>query len=457
MRKRGVNMVQNERNYLGELDEISSEEQYKHVQKWLQKDPLPFLKQLRENRPVLVTSECVLIASFADICDALNMPNVFSVDLYKSKMGVTENEVGYLMAHDDGALHYREKSLMQSVLNRDDIPYVREFITKTSKKILDKAGGNIELVNDYARLCPALLVKKYFGLDGIGVDKLIEWSFWNQVDAFHNQPFDLNSEKKSHEIIEKHNEISEQLAAYIASLIVRKFVVVRIESFFRMLFSPLRLIKNIFYNFIGLKIRHPNDTIVKRMIRSKFPEQVDFPITRLGTNAAGLLIGAIETTSQAVTQVIDYLLNHPQILAQAKNVAAADNFKNFDAIIWETLRFVPISPYLFRQTKADVIVAKNTEFETIIKSGTNVLLLTQSAMFDPHTIQDPDIFKAERDSYHHFCLGFGIHECLGKHIAMVMIPEMVRQLLLKEKIVKDSEIDFKDGPFPEELKLSWSL
>src|SRR3546814_4287997 len=48
------------------------------------------------------------------------MPKVFTVDLYKTKMGVTGPNDGYLMAHDDDALHYREKSLMQGLLNRDD-------------------------------------------------------------------------------------------------------------------------------------------------------------------------------------------------------------------------------------------------------------------------------------------------------------------------------------------------
>jgi hypothetical protein len=75
----------------------------------MQTEPLPFFKQLREERPVLVTPECTLLALFTEIRDSLQMHSIFTVNLYKPKMGVTATDEGYLMAHDDDALHYREK------------------------------------------------------------------------------------------------------------------------------------------------------------------------------------------------------------------------------------------------------------------------------------------------------------------------------------------------------------
>src|SRR3954451_1376388 len=115
-------------------------------------DPLPFFKQLREQRPILVTPECTLVSLYSDLTDIMQMPKVFTVDLYKPKMGVTSTEVGYLMAHDDDALHYREKSLMQGLLNREDLPRIRKLIEKRARKILDKADGSIEIVNQYCRM-----------------------------------------------------------------------------------------------------------------------------------------------------------------------------------------------------------------------------------------------------------------------------------------------------------------
>ena len=96
------------RDYLHEYDNASEADKYPLVQQWIREEPLPFFKQLRAQRPVLETPECTLVALFTDVRDMLQMPKVFTVDLYKPKMGVTGPDEGYLMAHDDNALHYRE-------------------------------------------------------------------------------------------------------------------------------------------------------------------------------------------------------------------------------------------------------------------------------------------------------------------------------------------------------------
>src|SRR3954466_9406218 len=167
-------MASEQRDYLREYDAAPDAQKYLLARGWMQSEPLPFFKQLREQRPILVTSECTMVALYSNLTDVMQMPKVFTVDLYKPKMGVTTTDVGYLMAHDDDALHYREKSLMQGLLNRDDLPRVRALIEKTANKILDKADGSIEIVNDYCRMVPAHLVQDYFGLDGVKRDDLIE-------------------------------------------------------------------------------------------------------------------------------------------------------------------------------------------------------------------------------------------------------------------------------------------
>ena len=432
-------------NYLKLYDEAPESEKYLLVQKWLKTEPLPFFKQLRKERPVLVTPECTLVALFSDVRDLLQMPKVFTVDLYKPKMGVTEDDPGYLMAHDDDALHYREKSLMQGFLNRDDIPRVRELIQKEAEKIISKANGKMEAVQEYCRWVPAILVEKYFGLDGIAKEKLLEWSFWNQYNSFHNQPFDLHSTEKYNHIVGEHDKVSKELVAYIAALMTRKVFSVKVLG---ILTWPWRLLKRL----VG---RPTDDDMVTRMIRSSMAHEVDFSLLRVGVNAGGLLIGAIETTSQAVVQTIKFFLDQPELLTKATMAAREKKPDNFDNMVWEALRYVPISPYFFRQASQDYIIAKGTQHETEIAKGTNVLLLTQSAMFDEYAFADPDNFNPKRNWYHHFNFGFGSHECLGKYIGMVMIPEMVRQILLKSDLQEDSEMDYKEGPFPEKYQLSW--
>ena len=446
-------------DYLSEYDAAPNADKYPLVRKWIREEPLPFFRQLRAERPVLQTPECTLIASFTDVRDMLQMPKIFTVDLYKPKMSVTGPDDGFLMAHDDDALHYREKSLMQGLLNRRDLPRVRKMVAETAGKILAEAGGNIELVDEYCRMVPVHLVQDYFGLDGIDRKHLIEWSYWNQYDAFNNQPFDMRSDREYRQIVEAHDNASEELGVYIAVLMVRKLVRLKIMSAITMLLNP---IQKLIYRILGLVLPERHDDMVTRMLRSKFAKQVDFPLTRVGVNAGGLLIGAIETTSQAVAQVVEYFIDNPALLKEVKDKARQDDTPAFDAMVWEALRFVPIRPDIFRQAASDYTIAKGTGHETEIKAGTIVRLLTHSAMFDPYAFENPDEFDPNRNFYHNFNFGFGAHDCLGKYIGMEMIPEMVRQVMLLVDLESDGDISYRndlfpdrDGPFPEMYQLKW--
>ena len=459
------------RDYLKEYDAAPDSQKYLLARGWMHSEPLPFFKQLRDQRPILVTPECTMVSRYSDLTDIMGMPKTFTVDLYKPKMGVTDTDPGYLMAHDDDALHYREKSLMQGLLNRDDLPRIRALVEETGKKILDEAGGRIEIVNDYCRMAPAHLVQRYFGLDGVDRKDLIEWSYWNQYDVFHNQPFDLNPPEQFNYIVKKHDAVTEKLVFYIATLMVRKSIVVLLGNILRMILAPFRLLRTLACRILHCKPGTPQtrDDMVKRMIRSKFAREVDFGLTRVGVNAGGLLIGAIETTSQAVAQVIEYfLVQRPDLLGDVKAKAAASDPAAFDAMVWEALRFVPISPYMFRQASGDYGVAKGTKHATTIPKGTNVLLLSQSAMFDTYAYDHADQFDPNRNWYHNFNFGFGSHECLGKYVGMVLIPEMVRQVMLRDDIKSAGRISRKngarygdgpgagaDGPFPEEYNLTY--
>ncbi len=444
-------MSENTTHYLEQFDAAADADKFPLVRHWMYNEPLPFFKELREKRPILVTPACTLLALFDDVTDVLNLPKIFTVEPYVVKMG------DYLMAHDDDALHTREKSIMRSLLNRDDLPQVRAMIADIGKGILDQANGQIEVVNEFCRMVPATLVQDYFGLTGVDRKDLIEWSYWNQYNTFHNQPFDLLPEELSKSVADRQKEASEKLGKYITGLILRRLPITKAEKALCILLTPWQLLKKL----LGQQPVHTdkklNDDIVTRMLRTSYPHAVDFDIKRLGLNAGGLLIGAIETTSQAVAQVIQFLLERPELLSRAVDAAKLDDPKSFDGIVWEALRFVPIAPYLFRKTASAYTVAKDTAYATTIQPGTYVLPLTLSAMFDPKAFESPDEFNVERDWYHTFHFGFGSHECLGKYIGMVLIPEMVRQVLLRPDLKAQGSIDYKSGPFPEQYELSWRV
>jgi len=357
-------------NYLELYDQAAEAEKYPLVKQWIDEEPLAFFKQLREERPILDTPEFTVLSRFDDVTEVLGMPKVFTVDLYKPKMA------DYLMSHDDDALHYREKSLMQSLLNRDDLPHIRQLVADIANEILDQAEGSLELAYGYSRAVPAVMVQRYFGLRGSKREDLIRWSYWNQYDAFHNQPFNLNSSEKAQHITDEHDKVSAELGAYIAKLMVRRALFVNIEKVAKVILAPLLLAGRALRHLTGMKKEGLQDDMVTRMLRMKFPKEYDFNIVRLGINAGGLLIGSIETTSQAVSQIVAHMYANPEVLQQAQRAARAADPTQFDAIVWETLRYVPIGPFLFRKAASDYTVGRGTERETHIPKGKVVLAAT---------------------------------------------------------------------------------
>ena len=303
---------------------------------------------------------------------------------------------------------------------------------------------------------PAAIVQNYFGLDGVDAEDLKRWSFWTQYDTFHNQPFSQNSKEKFDHIVKEHDKASDELGKYIIHLIVRKTLSVKFGEAKNFLFFFWNLLVKGFYWITGRKIDKLTDNIVTRMLRASYPDEMDFDITRIGTNAGGLLIGAIETTSQAVAQAIEMILKDPGLLNKAKEAAQLEDTKAFDDIVWEALRYVPISPFVFRQAAEKYTVAKGRPHETTIDAGAYVLMATQSAMFDPYAYDDPDEFNPNRTFYHNFIFGYGSHECMGKYVGMVMMPEMIRQVVLRTNIKADGGIDYDGKPFPTFFNLSWS-
>ena len=401
-------------SFLDQYDNTPEAEKFPLVRGWMKNSPLEFFAELRDSRPILQTAECTLLAKHDDVVDALLQPSVFTVQLYEDKMGT------YLMAQDDTPVHFREKAIMQTLLNRDDLPRIRELVGRVAAGALDAApNGKIEAINGLTRRAPIALVQEYMGFDGIAPEKLARWSLFNQWDTFHNQPFDGNESPA--EIHAQTQAANEELRMYLGELVPRRIA--------------------------AIKNGDQRDDMVSRLLRYSLPSSVGFPMERLVRNLGGMLIGTVETTSQATAQAMQELFRRPEALAKAR--AVANDPRKFDGFVFEALRFDPISPYLFRRAATDYTIARNTPRETKITGGTIVLPLVLSAMFDPAAHEQPMEFRPDRSLRKTFHFGFGLHECLGRYIGEVVVPEIVRQVVLRPNARPLSAIEYGKESFPE--------
>ncbi len=409
-------------SYLQRFDATPPAARWPLVRGWVFGEPLPFFAELREKRPILVMPELTIATRFDDCTEILRRYDTFSVALYKPKQG------DYWMAEDDTATHWREKSIMRAILDRDEIPAIRAYVADKTAALLAAAGGSLEAVGGLARAVPLGLVQDRFGLNHSDAALMCKWSYWNQIDAFWNQPFDSIAWPDQSKIVDEREAANIEMAAYLIGLIALRE-------------GELKL---------GLGGHDP----VSNLLRLSSSNAVNFDLKRVVLNAGGLLIGAVETTSHAVVNALEFLMSRPDDLAKARAAALSDDPTAVDGFAFEALRFRPAFPYFFRTCEQETVLGRGADYETPIAKGTTVLAMTHSAMFDPKALSNPDDFNPNRGMDNQFHFGLGLHECLGRAVGGVMIPEIVRQSLRLNGL-SAGPVDRKGGPVPESWQWQW--
>lgn len=406
---------------------MAGQKQIELVGQWMKTSPIPFFAELRQYCPMLHTPKFILVTRYQDVREVLGHEKIFSVQLYKDRM---DPVVGpFMLARDGTIFNERDKAVMQVMLRQEDWSKVKALVGKHTKENLNqfKVSKGIELVNAVSRRVPLQICGSYFGFPGPNMESLMKWSKATQMDMFRNPTHDS-------QIHDESVRAGQEMRGFLRDYIPKQRGVIAKD--------PSR------------------DDIVSRLLKTQFPEVIGFDEERILVNTMGLLIGAGETTSQAVIQVLDQLLERPEIFNSATKAARADNDQELGQYVWEALRFNPISPGIARFCEEEYTIAKGTDRETLIPKGTVVFAATQSAMFDEREVINPDEFRIDRSPYHYFHFGYGHHLCLGYSIALVMIPEILKQLLLRTDLCRASEnagrIDYKGGPFPEEFWVNFS-
>ena len=167
----------------------------------------------------------------------------------------------------------------------------------------------------------------------------------------------------------------------------------------------------------------------------------------------GLVIGMVETTSQAAVQALLVLFSMPDALASAAAAAKVDDDDTLSGLVFEALRFRPINPMVQRVAKEDYRLAAGQPHETLIRKGTNVFALTWSAMFDPRVLEAPEEFRPDRPDYDYLHFATGLHACYGRYISRIQIPQILKPLLKLKGLRPAGALEL-DGRFPQTLKVA---
>lgn len=359
------------------------------VREWIRSDWRGLFAELRERRPILVTPAFTVVTRHADVTEVLSREEIFSVRAFGPRLDAALGGP-FMLGRDATAMNWREKGLMQVMLDPDDVAGVRELAGNLADELLDAAspGGRVETVGGLFRPVALGVCAHYFGFPGPDPQTLSRWTRAVVTDGFanfHGDPeIQAASVRAGAEMIAY---LRERLAEYRA--------------------AP-----------------DPPDDIFARLVRSS-----QVPDDRILINMAGLPLGFVESAPGAMTEAVEQLLMRPEVLAKA--VEAAGDPERFDRYVWEALRFNPFFKLLPRLCERDHVLAAGTPRATPIPAGTFVLAAPASAMFDADVVPEPGEFRLDRPAHHHLFFGHGHHACLGVHPARVVVSETVRRLLLR--------------------------
>ena len=157
------------------------------------------------------------------------------------------------------------------------------------------------------------------------------------------EPFDAVAVPDQAAIVGKREAANGEMAAYLTALVQRRA-------------SELEA---------GQRGHDP----VTRLLRLALSGAVKFPVERVVLNVGGLLIGAVETTSHAVVNALEFLLRDPDRLAEARAAAQSGDTARFDGFVFEALRFRPAFSYTFRTVEQDTTLCRGADQEMTIPAA----------------------------------------------------------------------------------------
>jgi len=166
-----------------------------------------------------------------------------------------------------------------------------------------------------------------------------------------------------------------------------------------------------FLEYVEWRSQHPSDDLMTALLTAEFEDETGTvrKLTRDEiVNYVGLLNAAgNETTTRLIGWAGKVLAENPD---QREQLAKDPSL--IPQAIEELLRYESPSPVQARYVARDV-----EHYGTTVPEGSVMVLLTAAGNRDERHFPDPDRFDIHREIDHHLAFGYGIHFCLGSHLA----------------------------------------
>jgi cytochrome P450 len=131
-----------------------------------------------------------------------------------------------------------------------------------------------------------------------------------------------------------------------------------------------------------------------------------------------LLTAGVDTTVHGLSAVLYAFATHPEQWQRLREQPSLARVAFDEAVRWES----PVQTF-FRTATADVEVDGD-----VVPEGRKILMFLAAANRDPRRWADPNAFDLSRDPSGHVGFGFGIHQCVGQHVARLEAEALLTAL-----------------------------
>lgn len=162
--------------------------------------------------------------------------------------------------------------------------------------------------------------------------------------------------------------------------------------------------------------RHPADTITSQVVADPDGLTDDEIVAQLRV----IMFGAVETIQASVMNTLLLLFQHPDQFAEVRSDPSL-----IGGAVDEAIRLVPPVAFVERWTSTPLEVEG-----VVIPAGEFVGISVLAANRDPATFPDPTSFDMRRsNAARALSFAFGIHACLGVHLARIETTTALERLL----------------------------
>jgi cytochrome P450/glutathione S-transferase len=376
------------------------------------------------------------------LVELLNRNLDFTIEEINSKHMASQKGAFFLGWDKNNPQFDRERDFSRACVRNSDLGLIRAIVREETDKVIrvNLPFGKIDVANTLCRPIYVRLMETYFGIAGPNDQIMAAWVRILFYDLFLN----LTRNAKVHDQAVK---AGVERRDWVRQVILDRMAVIDAGGAL-------------------------HDNVLNRMIllsRTPGYEWVDEDV--INRNIGGIITGVLETSNKAVVYSLNVLLDRPEMLGPAVQTAIArkdDMAITMDkdpmyGYLAECLRFMPVQPGVLRFAEQRQTLTGSGATAYTIKPKTTILCMTAAAMMDPASFPEPGKFDPTRAAagapYKNW--GFGLHECFGRYINTVLIPDFLAAVLRLPNLGRDDSMAGRgvglksQGGFPNNFVLTF--